>query len=540
MKKNRKHNTSSEPSSDRLTEVSGRSPGGLSSAPNRPAASHRKTNILDDSLRFLSSVRFGIYLLIILVIISFVGAVIPQKPNTTPDKLQQMFAPANLILLDHLGFLDLFHAWWFKALLTLLGLNIVFASLDHFPNAWKYMKSRATWLTEVVIRAQHEHADLRFSLPVEETQKVVETTLKKFIGRPHVTDREGRRVLFAQRHAYSRLAAYGIHLSLLVIFAGGLIGLQFGYRGQLTLNEGEQTSHVVLFDTSRNVVEAASDPKVVERTMPFTLRLEKADVVFNNPKEASLLRRDDIQSPGVVKNWYCTLSVWEKGVKKETRVVAVNQPLSYRGYRFYQSGFDFGEGFKSMTFLVRTKQSNGTFEEKRFVVQKDQPLQIPELGLTATVEKAGVMSEADIPVAVLSIPQKGKATPVQIPVFDETSTRQIREAKGEKEVISKLPDGSDIFLVDAVPVFATTLQVSRDPGVMTVWVGCVLLMLGLMLAFYFSHQRVWAMLIPAEGGAQVVMGGDSNKNRSGFASKFQRLVDFLKQESQRAEERKSR
>ncbi|MBZ5535948.1 MAG: cytochrome c biogenesis protein ResB [Acidobacteriia bacterium] len=482
---------------------------------------------LDASIRFLSTVRLGLYLLIILVVISFIGTIIPQKPNTSPENLQRMFAPANLVLLDRIGILDIFHAWWFKALLTLLGLNIVFASLDRFSHAWRYIRRPARWLTETVIRAQHQHAEIHFQTSLEETERAVKGRLRKCLGHPEETEREGRKVIFAQRHVYSRLAAYAIHLSLLVIFAGGLIGLELGYKARVSLREGESTSKVILFDTTRSVVEAAGEPRFLEKEIPFTLQLDKAEVVFNNPKDSSLLHRDDIQSPGVVKNWYCTMSVWENGVKQSTQVVAVNQPLSHRGFRFFQSGFDFGNGLKEFTFQVRLKGAGGQSSEAVYKVRKGDSFEIKDAHLVATPVRSGIMPQADLPFVFLSLQSSDGKPPLQLPVFDEPTTQKMRQGANDASPLPKPPDGMEIFLIDATPEFSTTLQVSRDPGVNTVWAGCILLMLGLMVAFYFSHQRVWALLIPVEDGTTVVLGGDSSKNRSAFARKFQHLVDLM-------------
>ncbi|MBZ5553032.1 MAG: cytochrome c biogenesis protein ResB [Acidobacteriia bacterium] len=482
---------------------------------------------LDASIRFLSTVRLGIYLLIILVGISFAGTIIPQRPNTSPENLQRMFAPANLVLMDRIGILDIFHAWWFKALLTLLGLNIVFASLDRFSHAWRYIRRPAKWLTETVIRAQHQHAEVHLRTSLDQSERTVQEQLKKCLGHPQVTEREGRKVIFSQRQVYSRLAAYGIHLSLLVIFAGGLIGLEFGYRARISLSEGESASKVILFDTARSVVEAAGEARFIEREIPFTLSLDKAEVVFNNPRESSLLHRDDIQSPGVVKNWYCTMSIWENGVKQGTQVVAVNQPLSYRGFRFFQSGFDFGNGLKEFTFQVRLKGAGGQPSTTIYRVRGGDSFEIKEAHLIATPVRSGIMPQADLPFAFLSLQGKDGKPALQFPVFDEPTTQKMRQGANDTSPLPKPPDGMEIFLIDAIPEFTTTLQVSRDPGVTTVWAGCILLMVGLTVAFYFSHQRLWAMLIPGQDGTTVVLGGDSSKNRSAFAKKFQHLVDSM-------------
>jgi cytochrome c biogenesis protein len=498
--------------------------------PTKPA---NQPDFLDTILRSLSSVRLGIYLLIILVVISFAGTIIPQKPNTDPEKLQRMFAPPNLALLDNLGILDLFHAWWFKTLLMLLGLNIVFASMDRFSHAWRFIRRPARWLTETVIRAQHQKAEILISTSPDEAERIIIEQFKTHIGQPSVTEREGRKVLFSQRHVYSRLAAYGIHLSLLVIFAGGLIGLQFGYRGRITLDEGEIGSKVIVFDTTRSVTAAATEPRFTERDMPFALRLDKAEIVFNDPKEASLLRRDDIQNPGAVKNWYCTVSIFENGSPRGTHVVAVNQPLSYRGYRFFQSGFDFAEGFKEYSLLVRSKDPAGVSHGTSYKLHSGESfdlkesVNLKEADVVVTPVRAGIMPQADIPFVVVSVQGNDGKPPVQVPVFDESTTRQMKEGTDEKKFQEGLPAGVEMYLSSVVPRFQSTFQVSRDPGVDIVWAGCILLMGGLMVAFYFSHQRAWAMLIPAEHGTTVVLGGDANKNKGSFARKFEHLVQAL-------------
>ena len=37
-----------------------------------------------------------------------------------------------------LGLFDIYHSWYFNALLAAVSLNIVLSSLDRFPKTWKY------------------------------------------------------------------------------------------------------------------------------------------------------------------------------------------------------------------------------------------------------------------------------------------------------------------------------------------------------------------------------------------------------------------
>jgi cytochrome c biogenesis protein len=75
----------------------------------------------------------------------------------------------------------------------------------------------------------------------------------------------------------------------------------------------------------------------------------------------------------------------------------------------------------------------------------------------------------------------------------------------------------------------TGLSVTKDPGVWVVWVGCGLMIFGLIVSFFFSHQKVW-IRIPKTGG-EIVLAGSANKNRVGFEKTFGELVDEVRKKS---------
>jgi cytochrome c biogenesis protein len=77
--------------------------------------------------------------------------------------------------------------------------------------------------------------------------------------------------------------------------------------------------------------------------------------------------------------------------------------------------------------------------------------------------------------------------------------------------------------------FYTGLQVAKDPGVNIVWVGCTLMVIGIIIAFFMSHQRLWIRLAPsADGRVEVVLAGSASKNRLAFEKKFEKMQEELK------------
>ena len=85
--------------------------------------------------------------------------------------------------------------------------------------------------------------------------------------------------------------------------------------------------------------------------------------------------------------------------------------------------------------------------------------------------------------------------------------------------------GDVIFTYDSSDAkFFTGLQVAKDPGVGVVWLGCALMVIGICIAFFMSHKRIWIRI----AGGRVVMGGSASKNPAGFGIVFDSLVDKLK------------
>ena len=86
----------------------------------------------------LGAIKTGVILLILVVILSAAGTVILQRPATDADEMQRAYSPQVLRLLDGVGLTDVFHAWWFVLLLVLVSLSIVAASIQRFPNSWRF------------------------------------------------------------------------------------------------------------------------------------------------------------------------------------------------------------------------------------------------------------------------------------------------------------------------------------------------------------------------------------------------------------------
>src|ERR1700691_5208625 len=191
----------------------------------------------------LAAIKTGVILLILVVILSAAGTVILQRPATEAEEMQRAYSPHVLRLLDAVGLTDVFHAWWFVLLLSLVSLSIIAASVQRFPNAWRFFSRpykspdenfRKVLPTHKLIPIQDEEAAL----------SIAERVLQKTGFRPERIVRENSFSLFGERNRISEMAVYIVHASLLLILLGGNIDALFGWRAFVTLGRGQQSSEV--------------------------------------------------------------------------------------------------------------------------------------------------------------------------------------------------------------------------------------------------------------------------------------------------------
>jgi len=74
------------------------------------------------------------------------------------------------------------------------------------------------------------------------------------------------------------------------------------------------------------------------------------------------------------------------------------------------------------------------------------------------------------------------------------------------------------------------LSVQRDPGTTIFYAGSGMLFVALSAVFFFSHQRVWAIIEETGEDARtysVVLGGNTNRNVVALEDKFKKLLQAI-------------
>jgi cytochrome c biogenesis protein len=70
----------------------------------------------------------------------------------------------------------------------------------------------------------------------------------------------------------------------------------------------------------------------------------------------------------------------------------------------------------------------------------------------------------------------------------------------------------------------SVLETAKDPGVPLIWLGCLLIMAGLFLAFYRPTWEIRVTIETISGKTDLAAGGLATKSRDRFESEFAGLT----------------
>ncbi len=450
----------------------------------------------------LSSVKTGVFLIIVVGIFSAIGTVILQRPTSEPEDLKRNYSPETLLWLDRLGLTDIFHSWWFLVLLVLFCVCLIFVSLDRWPNAWKVYAKPVRFAT----------APFRAGLPFTAKFPVVdgpaalgaaEKVLSQFGYAPEKVSQASESGLFAERQKFSVFAVYIVHISLLLIFAGYIVDGIVGYRGNIQVPEGQAKNVIELRDN-----KGGNSKKI----LPFSIRCDGAGM--------------DAYADGSPKKWWSKLTLLEDGREVTSKTIIVNDPLTYKGIRIYQASMGQSGVPRSLTF-VATPATGGDSTEVivpmngQAALADGESLSILRFVPDYYIQDNEVFTKSDDP----------ENPAVQLGLTNaQGETKKLWILYTQANTTQGQPAPYVFSIKGAKWVNYTGLEVSHQPGQFGIWAGVVVMAFGLIIAFYTQHTRVWAVIIESESGKQLWVGGTTNKNRDRFQSKFEKIKTELAKE----------
>ncbi len=447
---------------------------------------------------FFLSLRLTIGLLIMLSAVCVIGTVVPQ--NSAEHDYLRLYSPSTYGLLKTMGFTDMYHCWWFMAVLGLFTCNLAACSINRLPRIRRLLEPTATILTEQQLEDMGNVKKFTIKKGPQALEGLTQA-VARFLCRPAVTRLEGATHIVAEKGRYSYLGFYLTHIGMITIIAGVLVGMM-GFQGYMQLDEGE-TQGTVTLKNSR-----------VMRDLGFALRCDKFEVTYYG-------------EGGMPKDYKSWLTVVEDGKDVLKKVIEVNDPLIYKGVFFYQSSY----GTAAATggeVLVRIKAAAGK-KAGQYRVRQGQRFKIE--GSRDEAEVTTILADFAMDNGkFFSRSDEPNNPAAQVKVYRDGAELESSWAFMKFPDFHQKADAAyGVELADFYPRYYTGLQVTRDPGVNIVWLGCVFLIAGICMAFFTAHRRVCLLIQEKDGGGlRAVFAGSASKNRQAFASDINKLFEQLK------------
>jgi len=407
---------------------------------------------------FFASVDLAVALFIIISIGAAIGTVIPQ--SIEPEPVIRFFSKFMSVSSAHktyeiVSLFDLnnvYHSWWFTFLLFMFALNLIVCSIDRLPSLLKSFKTSTKPYPPEIFE----------KMPIKKTIEInndkilekVKEVLKKKGFLTHLFETSEGVQIQARKWSKTRLAVYLTHLSILIILSGALIGTFFGFRGSMNIVEGTGLNFAI-----------SDEGKAIP--LGFEVRCDKFEVEY-------------YENSGMPKAYRSYLRIIENDqIVKENIVIEVNQPFTYKGITFYQASYGFQPTEHAefrFTYVDKTGKQydiNARFEEK---------FKIPGTSVTASVIDFSPALGVDEEGRLFNM-STDMINPAVLVVFEEKGN------KTQQWILSKIPETWEtpygkLRFNELWGVQFTGLQVRQDPGVPLIYVGSILMCIGLFICLF--------------------------------------------------------
>lgn len=421
--------------------------------------------------KFFTSVKLALFCLFTLAGASIIGTIIPQ--NESVGRYIELYGAGTAKFFQLLDIPDMYNSWWFLGLLGLFAMNLTICTIDRFPHLLKLatMDNLSTKIDR--LRKMGMRRIFATNGKPQETVTEVQGIMAEAGWKTSKRQVEGGTLLFSQKGPWTRLGVIVVHVSILLIFTGALVGKFYGYKASVMIPEGSSTDVIY-----------KSTPGHPTIPLGFTLKCDRFLLTYYDT--------------GMPKEFRSDLTIHQNGKIVKRKSIVVNDPLQYAGLTFYQASYQPING----QFIAQLSDEKSKAQQK-FILQypTNQAIKWPGRNISfGIVDVSGpdIMRHFQYKIWF----SDGKGQPSTFWMNQDSSIR------------IKRPDNS--YMLTVSPRFATGLQIAKDPGVWIVYTGCIMMILGLIVIFFMSHRRVWAFVFDEKGKTNILVCGQSNKDKIGF------------------------
>ncbi len=496
-------------------------------------------------IKIFSSLRLAVFLLAVVAGLCALGTLVPQLKERAFYEAR-FGAGASFIYLFSLE--DIYHSFIFYFSVALLSFNIIVCSLRRLKARRASLRCGREFLSA------SDMAGLKYNAPVEGFDEASLDSLimvLKKAGYKVSTEVSGELLSGrAEKGRYFFAGEQLVHLSIIIIIAGAMIGNLYGYKTYLKLYPGDiaeipapfyqrqraklqRLMTAVRKNEGSAFIKAASLMKEIEAIEDrelFSLKINDFKTEYFEKVSPGATDEGALH----VKNWNTFYTIIDGGNELSSGVIAVNSPLGYKGVNIYQSSYH-----KTYDKLesVKIKVDYSTAGLK--TVAGGELLEFNGIGAQKTIAGGKLKIKLASFVADFRFDPNSReiysaSEYPRNPALKFVISGLSSDDSGSVWIFKNMPDFAGALLKDLKYDFdlkiesletaareASGLQINYDPGVGIVWAGCALLTLGLFMSFNIVHRRIWFSYDSVS--KKLAAGGSANKGACDFEAEFARF-----------------
>jgi cytochrome c biogenesis protein len=482
----------------------------------RRSQTYNKT-IIDKIWNFFSSVKVGVWLIVITLIASAIGTIFPQEmyiPPTMPAELyyEEEYGWAGKLYYT-LGFHNLYSSWWYLILIASIGISLVICSLDRVVPLYRALKTQKVERHEGFLKRQRI-----FGITNVAGKQIDMETIKKRLAERRFHVREENGSILAEKGRFSRWGPYINHIGLIIFLIGTMLRFVPGMYVDkiLWIREGE-TKEI-----------PGTNGQYFLKSNGFIFE------VYDKEKDKEVFKKALDKVGSVPKNFQTNVTLYEKSedtlpgeepkLKKiKDQKIRVNEPLKHNHYALYQVDYKLNE-LNKMIFKL-TKKSDKK-EYGTITIDLYDPKQKFDLGNGYTVELMSYFPDFEFD-------ENGKpTTKSRIPNNPAFVFKMITPDKPKGEVSfvaiqqTVEPFGDNTYkmaFAGAETKNVSALTVRKDMTLWVIGIGGIIFMIGVIQGSYWNHRRIWIQ----KRGDEIWIAAHTNKNWYGLKKDINMTIKDL-------------
>jgi cytochrome c biogenesis protein len=414
--------------------------------------------------RLVADLRFSIFILLLISLFSILGTIIEQDQSlevykTNYPLTSPVFGFLTWDRIIQFGLDHVYNTWWFFLLIFVFGLTLISCTfLQQLPSL------------KIARRCQFFRTTGQFS------RLKIFTTLNNFsfnkilsrIKKNQYSIFQQRNIIYCYKGLIGRIAPILVHLSMILVLLGTIVGSLFGFKAQEIIPKTE-SFHIqnILNNGQLTVI-----PKTSARINDFWITYTKNRTV---------------------SQFYSDISVLDyQGNETKRKTISVNYPLVDNGVYYYQTDWN----------LIGL----------RFQNEQNEIIEYPLINLLKDRNKVWltwISSNKSLNEGIIAIVDnlEGYSS-----IYDETG-----KFLGNIELNETVNFKSPLTLVEIIS--STGLQIKTDPGIPIIYSGFFFLMLSTLIS-YITYSQIWII----QKNQKLFIGGTTNRAIFDFELEFFKFI----------------